>query len=185
MAATVSERRVASRTPSGAETVTVSKSFNYDDREETRNLPLRLEEVEALILNGGAAVAKEQRRMLHFLHRVAATLREHGMRMSKLQRDVESIREEKSAAGHPMARAVQAISELDEQQKRQLLDEGYLRELAKLEKARADAELIKAGAENEGNRIRMALASILEDKEVPSEVKQHLRNLLERIGYRY
>jgi len=146
---------------------------------------LRLEEVEALILNGGRALTKEPGRVVHFLHRVANTLKEQGRRTSKLQRDVEDIREQRASAAHPVARAMQALSELTEEQKKILLDEGYLLELAKLEKSRGDAELMKAAAENETNRIRMAIGAVLEDPNVPAETKAYLRSVLERIGYRY
>lgn len=162
-----------------------SKAFNYDDRPEAQHTPLRLEEIEALILNGGRVLTKEPGRIVHFLHRVANTLKEQGRRTSRLQRDVEEIREQRASAAHPVARAMQAISELTEEQKKIVLDEGYLMELAKLEKARGDAELVQAAAENETNRIRMAIGSVLENKDVPAETKAHLRSILERIGYRY
>lgn len=138
-----------------------------------------------MILNGGRALTKEPGRVVHFLHRVANTLKEQGRRTSKLQRDVEDIREQRASAAHPVARAMQALSELTEEQKKILLDEGYLLELAKLEKSRGDAELMKAAAENETNRIRMAIGAVLEDPNVPAETKAYLRSVLERIGYRY
>jgi len=162
-----------------------SKAFNYDDRTEAQHTPLRLEEIEALILNGGRVLTKEPGRVVHFLHRVANTLKEQGRRTSRLQRDVEEIREQRSSAAHPVARAMQAIDELSDEQKKIVLDEGYLLELAKLEKSRGDAEMMKAAAENETNRIRMAIAAVLEDKDVPVETKAYLRSILERIGYRY
>jgi hypothetical protein len=176
--------------PTGADTEDVSSNpggrpFNYDDRAEAQHTPLRLEEIEALILNGGRALTKEPARIVHFLHRVANTLKEQGRRTSRLQRDVEEIRQQRASEAHPVARAMQAISELDEQQKKLVLDEGYLLELAKLEKARGDAELVKAAAENETNRIRMAIGAVLEDTNVPAETKAYLRSVLERIGYRY
>jgi 16S rRNA G527 N7-methylase RsmG len=161
------------------------QAFSYDDRLEAQHVPLRLEEVEALILNGGKVLVKEPGRLVHFLHRVANTMKEQGRRVGKLQRDVDAIREQRTIAAHPVARAVQAISELDEQQKKVVLDEGYLLELAKLEKARGEAELMKAAVENETNRIRMAIGAVLEDTSVPAETKAYLRSVLERIGYRY
>lgn len=175
--------------PTGADTGNVStpggRPFNYDDRPEAQHNPLRLEEIEALILNGGRALTKEPGRIVHFLHRVANTLKEQGRRTSRLQRDVEEIRQQRASEAHPVARAMQAISELDEQQKKLVLDEGYLLELAKLEKAREDAELISAGAQNETNRVRHALGLLLDDPEVPSEVKQYVRMALTRVGYTY
>jgi len=162
----------------------VAQSFNYDDRPETQHVPLRLDEVEALILNGGQVLTKD-RRLVHFLTRVATTIKEQGRRIGKLQQDVEEIRVTRSTNAHPVARAVQAISELDEAQRRLVLDEGYLRELARLEHAREETEMVRAAAENESHRVRMALAGMLEDPSVPSETKQYLRVLLERIGYRY
>jgi hypothetical protein len=168
-----------------ADTAVVAHSFNYDDRPEAHQQPLHLAEIEALILNGGKALERPPGRLVHFLHRVAATMRDHGQRVAKLQHDVEMIRSQRTAAGHPMARAVQALSELDEVQQRQLLDEGYLLELAKLSKAREDAEMVSAGAQNETNRVRHALGTLLEDPEVPSEVKQYVRVALNRIGYTY
>lgn len=162
-----------------------NKAFNYDDRPESQHTPLRLAEIEALILNGGRVLTKEPGRVVHFLHRVANTLKEQGRHTSRLQRDVEEIRQQRSSDAHPVARAIQTISELTEEQKKIVLDEGYLLELAKLEKAQGESEMMKAAAENETNRIRMALASVLEDANVPAETKAHLRSILERIGYRY
>jgi 16S rRNA G527 N7-methylase RsmG len=152
-----------------------NKAFNYDDRPESQHTPLRLEEIEALILNGGRVLTKEPGRVVHFLHRVANTLKEQGRRTSRLQRDVEEIRQQRASAAHPVARAIQSISELTED----------LLELAKLEKARDESEMMKAAAENETNRIRMAVAAVLEDANVPAETKAYLRSILERIGYRY
>lgn len=163
----------------------MTHSFNYDDRPAAQHQPLSLAEVEALILNGGKVLERPSGRLVHFLHRVASTMRDQGQRLAKLQSDVETIRSQRAAAGHPMARAVQALSELDEAQKRQLLDEGYLLELAKLTKAREDAEMVSAGAQNETNRVRHALGTLLEDPEVPSEVKQYVRVVLGRVGYTY
>jgi hypothetical protein len=160
----------------------VTRSFDYDDRPEAQNVPLRTDEVEALILNGGQ-ILRDPRRIVHFLQRVAATLREQGARVARLQADVETIRGERAVNQHPLARATQAIAELTEEQKHQLLDAGYLLEVEKLRKAQDDAELVKLGAENESNRIRLALAGLLEDPSIPSEVKQHVRVTLTRIGY--
>lgn len=163
----------------------MTRAFNYDDRPEAQQQPLQLAEVEALILNGGKVFEKTPGRLVHFLHRVTATMRDHGQRFARLQADMELIRSQRAADSHPMARAVQALSELDAQQQRQLLDEGYLLELAKLAKAREDAELVSAGARNETNRVRHALGTLLEDPEVPSEVKQYVRMALSRVGYTY
>jgi hypothetical protein len=162
----------------------MARSFDYDDRPETQYVPLRVDEVEALILNGGQ-VLREPRRIVHFLNRVMTTLRDQGSRVAQLQQDVENIRRERSQSAHPLARATQAIAELTEEQKRQLLDNGYLLELEKLKKAQEDAELAKLGAENETNRVRLALAGLLEDPTIPSDVKQHVRLTLSRIGYQY
>jgi hypothetical protein len=163
----------------------MGRSFNYDDRPEAQYVPLRADEVEALIMNGGKIFSQDGRRIVHLLHRVATTIREQGARIAALQADVERIRVERAASSHPMARAVQAISELNDDEKRQLLDDGYLRELARLEKATEEAELTKLGVLNESNRIRHALAGMLEDPDVPSETKQHVRVVLTRIGYPY
>ena len=85
----------------------------------------------------------------------------------------------------PGGGTIKIAKPMDEAQKRQLLDEGYLLELAKLNKAREDAEMVSAGAQNETNRVRHALGSLLEDPEVPSEVKQYVRVVLGRVGYTY
>jgi hypothetical protein len=176
--------RVEDKSRTRAETGFMARSFDYDDRPEAQHVPLRMDEVEALILNGGQ-VLREPRRVLHFLNRVVTTLRDQGARVSQLQQDVETIRRERSQSAHPMARAVQAIAELTEEQKQQLLDHGYLLELEKLKKAQEDAELVRLGAENEINRVRMALAGLLEDPSIPSEAKQYVRMTLGRIGYQY
>jgi hypothetical protein len=163
----------------------MDRRFDYDDRPEAQYVPLRADEVDALVMNGGQVLTRQPGRLVHFLNRVAATLREQGARVARLQADVDAIRTERAASSHPMARAVQAIAELDDAGRKALLDEGYLRELARLEEAREAAELVRLGAENEANRIRHALAELLEDPSVPSETKQHVRMLLARIGYRY
>lgn len=167
----------------GADTGKVTRVFDYDDRPEAQHVALRIDEIEALILNGGAVFHKDTRKIVHFLNRVVATLREQGSRIAKLQTDVEHMREEKGAARHPMARATQAISELDDKQKRQLLDGNYLQEMAKLERARETADMVVAGATNETNRIRLVLSGLLEDPQIASEVKQHVRDALIKIGY--
>lgn len=160
----------------------MGRRFHYDTSAAQRDTALRADEVEALILNGGAVLLKDQAALLHFLHRVAATLRDQRERVSRLQEDVGRIRTERSDARRPMSRAMEALNELTPDEQRQLLDQRFVAEIEKLRAAQQRAELEQAGARNEVNRARLILAELLNDSNVDPGTRQRVANAESRLS---
>lgn len=154
----------------------MSSRYEYKVDPATAELPLRQDEVEALILNGGKVLSRNDAALSHFLRRVGATLRDHRNRMAGLQKDVSKIRGEKEMHSHPMAKAMEALAALDDEQKRQLLDAGYLAEVDKLQRAQEEAQLAKTAAINESNRLRFKISALLGDETIPASVRQRIAN---------
>jgi hypothetical protein len=156
--------------------------FHYDTSPAQRDTALRADEVEALILNGGAVFAKDQTALVHLLHRVAATLRDQRERLARLQADVDRIRSDRADARLPMTRAMEALNELNVDEQRQLLDRRFVAEVEKLRDAQQRTELEQAAARNEVNRVRLILAELLNDPAVDPGTRQRVINAEQRLS---
>jgi len=145
------------------------------------NRPLRLDEVEALILDGGRLFFKDRERVVHLLERMAATIKDHGRRMSELHDDVDRIRAERAEGEHPLARASAALAELDLEQQAVLLDANYIAALEQVQDDRAQAERMRLLAVNDLNRVRMLLAGLISDTALTSETQEKIKTLLAQL----
>lgn len=161
-----------------SDTCAVSSRYEYRADPNTAELPLRLDEVEALLLNGGKVLSRNEAATQHLLRRVAATLRDHRSRMDALQRDVARIRAEREVRDHPVARALEALAALSEDERRQLLDASYLAEVDKLAKSQEEANLARTAAINESNRVRFTLAGLLSDETIPAAARQKIADVV-------
>lgn len=160
----------------------MKRQFHYDDSPPARERPLQLDEVEALILNGGQVLVDKPGRIPHFLGRVAASLRDHRERLARLQADVDRIRVDKDRQRQPVVRAMDALNALDAQQQRQLLDANYLAEMDRLATAREQAELAKAAARNDLSRTQLVLAELAADEQLDAAARTRVAAALRRIG---
>lgn len=154
-------------------------AYNADPALKDR--PLRVDEVEALIMGGGKQFSRSDENVMHLLHRMAATLRDQRSRMTAMSQDVERIKVEKETRSHPMAKAVEALSALTDDQRRQLLDSSYMAEMDKLKRAQEELDLARTAALNEINRVRFALATLVEDEEIPPPVRQKILTTVNKI----
>lgn len=145
------------------------------------NRPLRLDEVEALILDGGRLFFKDRGRVVHLLERMAATIKDHGRRMSELHDDVDRIRAERAEGEHPLAKASAALAELDLEQQAVLLDANYIAALEQVQEDRAQAERMRLLAVNDLNRVRMLLAGLISDPAVTSNTREKIEALLAQL----
>ena len=150
------------------------RSEGYDATPATRHVPLRLEEIEALQLGGGRLIAKDEASVVHLLSRIAATMKEGRKRQAELQSELDRSRMKNSDAEHPMTRALKAISELDDEGRRKLLDIHYLAAVEDAQSAAAEAEKAQISAINETNRVRFALAELLADPLIPGEIRARI-----------
>jgi|MesohylFT_1024984.scaffolds.fasta_scaffold03174_3 hypothetical protein len=160
----------------------MARQDGYDATPATRHVPLRLDEIEALQLNGARLIAKDDAAVVHLLSRMAATLKESRKRQADLQSEMDRAAMRQADAEHPMTRALKAINELDDEGRRQLLDIHYLAAVEEAKTFATEAERAQIAAINEVNRTRLAIAELLADPSVPGEVKARIQLTLSRIS---
>ena len=164
-----------------ADTERVSKNSRYVPDPATRSRPLTTDEVDALILSQGKALTKDSDAMVHFLHRVSATLRDHRGRMTGLSHDFSRMQAGQITRSHPVARAIEAIAALSPQERTQVLDAGYAAEVSRLERAQEELALARTAMANESNRMRFALATFIADETLPASARQGLADAVARL----
>lgn len=150
----------------------------YSADPATRETPLRLDEVEAFALAG---TVRSPEQITHFMGRVAATIKEQRRRMAELQRDVEVMALERAGKEHPMARAIAAMEELSEDERRQLLDQRFL---AAMEEVRSERDLLeraRLAMISESNRSRFAVAQLLDDPDTTPAMRAKLEQILKQL----
>jgi len=142
------------------------------------NRPLRLDEVEAMVLDGGRMFFKDRERVVHLLERMAATIKDHGRRMSELHDDVDRIRAERSENEHPITRASAALAELDLEQQAKLLDNNYIAAMERVQEDQARADRMLLLAVNDVNRVRLLLAGLKDDVSLSTDAQEKIDTLL-------
>ena len=150
----------------------------YDDSGLSANRPLRLDEVEAMVLDGGRMFLKDRERIVHLLERMAATIKDHGRRMSELHDDVDRIRAERSEKEHPITRASAALAELDLEQQAKLLDSNYIAAMERVQEDQGRAERMLLLAVNDVNRVRLLLAGLKDDDSITPNAREKIDSLL-------
>jgi len=160
----------------------MARQDGYDSTPATRHVPLRLDEVEALQLNGARMIAKDEASIVHLLSRISATMKEGRKRQADLQSEMDRTAMRQADAEHPMTRALKAINELDDDGRRQLLDIHYLAAVEEAQAFASEAEKAQISAINEVNRTRLAIAELLADPTIPVEIKIRIERTLTRIS---
>ena len=150
----------------------------YDFSGVSVNRPLRLDEVEAMVLDGGRMFFKDRERVVHLLERMAATIKDHGRRMSELHDDVDRIRAERSENEHPITRASAALAELDLEQQAKLLDNNYIAAMERVQEDQGRADRMLLLAVNDVNRVRLLLASLKDDVSLSTDAREKIDTLL-------
>lgn len=159
----------------------MSRNSRYVADPSTRTRPLTPDEIDALILGQGKALTKDSDAIVHFLHRVSATLRDHRSRMTGLSHDVSRMQAGQASKSQPVSRAIDAIAALNPQERTQVLDAGYAAEVSRLERAQEELALARTAMANESNRMRFALASFIADETIPASSRQALADSVARL----
>ena len=131
-----------------------------------------------LLLNGGKVFVKDEAAIRHFLSRVAATLADQRNRLTALQHDVSKMAADRQTRSQPLARAMEALAALSEHERGQFMDASYNAEMEKLQRAQEEAYLERTAAANESNRVKFAIAALLEDDTLTPEARQRIANAL-------
>jgi len=155
-----------------------SKEQGYNSDPSTKNAPLRLDEVEAYLLSG-AKLFKDPNTITHFVNRVSATLKEHRRRSVALRDVVERLKIKKRQGAHPVARALESLESLSEEDKRKLLDINYLAALDQLKEKEEVAERTRVATISETNRMRMAFSKLIQDPTIPADVRNKIKTILD------
>lgn len=150
----------------------------YNADQSLKNTPLRLDELEAYIL-AGSKIFKSPENISHFLQRVEATLKENRRRMIDLQNDVDKMKQKKREENHPIARALDALNALSDEDKKKILDLNYLSAVEKLKEKELLAERTRIASVSETNRMRLSFSKLSQDPTIPLEVREKIKSILE------
>jgi hypothetical protein len=175
---------VCAPSKSCAETAVVTRRNNpspYDSSETAASRPLRIDEVEALILDGGRLFLKDRDLVHHLLERVAATIRDHRRQVMELHDDVDRIRAQRAETDHPLTRAAAALAALPPQDQKKLLDSNYIAALEALEAERERAQRMQLLAGNDINRVKSMLAALALEPGVGPETREKIHELVSKI----
>ena len=153
----------------------------YDHSGMAANRPLRLDEVEAMVLDGGRMFFKDRERVVHLLERMAATIKDHARKISDLHDDVEHIRADRSENEHPITRATTALAELDLEQQAKLLDSNYISAMERVREEQMHAERMLLLAINDINRVRLLLAGLADDAALSGDTREKIDSLLTKL----
>lgn len=150
----------------------------YDDSPAQARVPLTPEELDRLLLSDGTFFAGKPARVRHLLTRVRAAYSAHTELVRHLKRDVEQITLTARSEANPVAAAASALRRLTLEEQRQLLDVRAEALIDMVRSAQEDAERVRTAAVNEANRTRFALAKVMDDPQVPADVRQKLADAL-------
>lgn len=150
----------------------------YNADQSLKNTPLRLDELEAYIL-AGSKIFKSPENITHFLQRVEATLKENRRRMIDLQNDVDKMKQKKREENHPIARALDALNALSDEDKKKILDINYLSAVEKLKEKELLAERTRIASVSETNRMRLSFSKLSQDPTIPLEIREKIKSILE------
>ena len=153
----------------------------YDDSESAASRPLRIDEVEALILDGGRLFVRDRDLVLHLLERVASTIRDHRRQIMDLHDDVDRIRAQRAETDHPLTRDAAALAVLDPEDQKKLLDSNYTAAVESLDAERSRAERMKLLAGNDINRVKSLLGTLALDPTLAPEARQRIQDVLDSI----
>ena len=157
----------------------MGKDYEYDRNPASTHKPITREDLEFL-LNNGLKTLKDEKNSQHLLTRMLATIKESKKRISDLQLQQEKDRLVENANDHPVTKALEVISQLTDEQKIQVLDAGYLTEMAKLRSAQESADRTRIAAISLNNRNRLDLSKVVDDPSLPENLREVINQILKR-----
>lgn len=146
-----------------------------------KHVPLRQDEVQALLDGDVRKLAGDKKAMVLLLNRVAATLHDTSQRVASLTMELDRLRQDRAQAAHPLQRALDAIAALDDEQKREILDRNYLSAMDQLQEEKRMAELARTAAHSATNRVRYVLGTLLQ-QDLPVEARLAVEAALSELG---
>lgn len=150
----------------------------YDDSPGAARQPLTLDDVDHLLVSDGRSLAGDGRRVRHLLSRVRATLSSHLDQVRALQRDVESLTRQ---GGGGLETVRELLGQLTLKQQAELYDQRGRALLAAVEDARSDVERARTLAASEVNKARFVLGALIDDVELPVNVRQQLASAMDTL----
>lgn len=136
---------------------------------------LEIDEVEALIASGGKGLVGEKRAMLHFLLRVADTMKALQKQMLRLHREIREANDTRSRTGRPTTLDPMDAARFLTPAQREMLYEGSQRErLAATSKLYDEVNTLRKQLHADANRMKLLISTLLDDPTLPPEVRQRL-----------
>lgn len=156
----------------------MASSSPYDASPHLRAVPVRQDEVEALVYAGGRPLLRDQDALLHFLDRVVAALKEARATQDTLRGEWEAAQLQRQAQDHPFETARRALAALDEQQQRALLDAGYWEAVDELATQRRAFEMSELATVAALRKVRFVLSSLLSEPGLSAPAADAIRRAI-------
>lgn len=153
----------------------------YDDSDASAHTPMSAEDVDALLVSDGSTFAGNPARVRHLLTRVRASFMAHRRQIRALQRDVERIKDDSRRNADPVAGALEALGNLDDDSAGQVYDLRGRQMVAGVRTAREDAERVRVAALSDLNRARFAIGKVMVTPGMPAEVTEALDRALRTV----
>lgn len=156
---------------------------SYDDSTMWADTALNIEDVNAILDEGGRSFSKNHKAVLHFVRRVAITIRAYQESIRSLDAEIQDLRTTSSRMGKPPTlSAVDMFQYLSPEQQLEAAGPALQSQYDRLERAERAAEAAQLGAQSERNRLRFELGRIADDDEIGLAARQRIQALLEQMG---
>jgi len=136
-------------------------------------------EIEIIINNKAKGFDSEL--VVHLLSRVLITYQEQNRKYQELLDFVEKIRHDKAEENDPVNLVISALSKLDENDQRKILDQNYLLELEKLKNEQHFAQQLQIIITNDINRIKSLLSTLVNNKNIPEHTLNEITKIYDQI----
>lgn len=164
------------------ELMALNRPRDYVASDQTAETMLPIEDVELILETKGKGFSGDRRKVMHFVRRVDTTLRVYRNQMQGLTRDLAEARAARERTGQASTlNPLDAAQYLTPVQKRSLFEGAQRDELARLDAAREDARRAQNASQAELNKIKFAVASVLESKEFNPGVRARFQELLRKL----
>jgi hypothetical protein len=156
------------------------KKVNYYDFSPiSKSRIIDKNEIEVILEND--AKGFDQELVLHLLTRVLITYQEHHRKYQELIDFIEKIRHEKNLENDPYNQVIVALSKLNEDEQRKILDQNYLSELEKLKNEQHFAQQLQIIITNDINRVKTLLSGLITDESIPKHILIEINKIYDQI----
>lgn len=156
----------------------MARPADYDPSPLTAESYLTIPEVDALVEAGPRAL-RDPKALIHFLLRVALTLRGYHAQVQQLHRDVQQARMIRERAGQATTLSpLDAVRFLTPDQLAPIMDAAVREKLTALERSQTESTRAQRNAQRELNRVKFAVTGLLEDSDMNPRLREKLVSLL-------